>query len=187
MPGLNGLELARAIRQLPDGGRTRIVFTTAYLQFALDGYRVDALDYLLKPFTYEDFLRVVLKAQTYFDQLRPAGTPESVTATDAALILKTGHKLVRVLLTDLLYVEGLKDYVKVFRTGPDPAVVVLGSLRTMAERLPAGQFLRIHRSFVVNLARIDAVMRAEVQIGKTLIPISAQYREAFDAFLLTWR
>lgn len=182
MPGLDGLALARTLPQLPHSGHTRVVFTTAYTHFAIESYKVDALDYLLKPFSYEDFLRVALKAQSYFDRARPA-----LPGDDAALILKSGHKLVRVLLRDVLYVEGLKDYVKVYRAGPDAApVVALGSLRLMEEKLPARQFLRIHRSFIVNLGRLDAVMRAEVQIGRALIPIGAQYREAFDAFLATW-
>jgi len=182
MPALNGLELARVLAA-GEHRTTRVVFTTAYTQFALEGYKVDALDYLLKPFTYEDFLRVALKAQAYVDHIRPAAP-----AAEAAVVFKSGHKLVRVPLADITYVEGLKDYVKVYRSTPgsDSEVLVYGSLRTMEEKLPPTRFLRIHRSFIVNLARIESVTRSEVQIGRTLVPISSQYREAFEAFLKTW-
>ncbi len=194
MPELNGLELARALGHgLGGTARARVVFTTAFTQFALEGYKVDALDYLLKPFIYEDFLRVALKARAYFELTRPAvaavAAPDEEASEATSFVLKVGHKLVRVRFADMLYAEGLKDYVRVVRADETPtqALLALSSLRALEEKLPARQFLRIHRSYIVNLARVEAVTRHEVQIGKASIPVSAQYRDGFDAFLANWQ
>ena len=196
MPDLTGLELARVLERSHRGqSETRIVFTTAFDQFALDGFRVDALDYLLKPFNYEEFLRASGKARQYFERTqRPKITPALLPApvqVDVAgdyLFLKVEYQLVRVGYADILYIEGLKDYVKVFRQS-DPAkpLLSLTSLKTLEEKLPGGQFMRVHRSFIVALDRVDAITRNSVQIGPATIPVSDQYKEAFGQFISRWQ
>lgn len=198
MPDLTGLELARVLeRSHRSGPETRIIFTTAFDQFALDGFRVDALDYLLKPFNYEEFLRASGKARQYFERtqrpqsapaLPPAPAPVIVEPTDDYLFLKVEYQLVRVAHADILYIEGLKDYVKVFRqSDPTRPLLSLTSLKSLEEKLPARQFMRVHRSFIVALDRVDALTRHSVQIGPTTIPVSDQYKDAFGQFISRWQ
>lgn len=193
MPDLTGLELARILKNGP-----RVIFTTAYNQFAVEGFRVDALDYLLKPFNYEEFLRAALKAKTYFERLAPAtptapaaAAPEPATtkATPAEnyLFLRVEYQLVRVDFDDILYIEGLKDYVKVLLASQSRPLLSLTSLRSLEEKLPTQQFMRIHRSYIVNLNRITSVGRNLVQIGEQSIPVSDAYREVFDQFMSRWK
>ncbi|RYC68970.1 LytR/AlgR family response regulator transcription factor [Spirosoma sordidisoli] len=197
MPDLTGLELARVLERTGRGAHTtRIIFTTAFDRFALDGFRVDALDYLLKPFNYEEFLRAASKARHYAELLhrpepRPAApSPELVALPAGAedyLFLKIEYQLVRIAHNDILYIEGLKDYVKVYRqSDPDKPLLSLTSLKALEEKLPNRQFMRIHRSFIVALNRIDAVTRNSVQIGPTTIPVSDQYKDGFSQFISRW-
>ncbi|GAA4348026.1 LytTR family DNA-binding domain-containing protein [Hymenobacter saemangeumensis] len=181
MQELTGLELARVLG--PDG--PRIVFTTAFSQYAVEGYRVDALDYLVKPFNYEEFLRAATKARNYVE--RQQASQEAAPATEEDhLFLKAEYQLVRVAFDDILYVEGLKDYVKVHLKSTPKPLLSLMSLKTMEEKLPPRRFLRIHRSFIVALDKIEAVRRLTVQIGGFTIPVGDQYKDAFMQFLSRW-
>ena len=184
MQELNGLELARVLG--PAG--PRVVFTTAFSQYALEGYRVDALDYLVKPFNYEEFLRAAGKAQAYAELTAPpAGLPAVANPEEGEyLFLKAEYQLVRVALSDILYVEGLKDYVKVHLKSAPRALLSLMSLKAMEEKLPARRFMRVHRSFIVALDKIEAVRRLTVQIGAVTIPVGDQYKDAFLEFLSRW-
>ena len=184
MQELNGLELARVLG--PAG--PRVVFTTAFPQYALDGYRVNALDYLVKPFNYEEFLRAAGKARAYAELVAaPAvALPPATPDDEEYLFLKAEYQLVRVALSDVLYVEGLKDYVKVHLKSTPRALLSLMSLKAMEEKLPVRRFMRIHRSFIVALDKIEAVRRLTVQIGAVTIPVGDQYKEAFLQFLSRW-
>ncbi|MBF9141902.1 response regulator transcription factor [Hymenobacter sp. BT439] len=192
MPDLSGMELARVLQRGP-----RVIFTTAFNQYALEGFRVDALDYLLKPFNYEEFLRAALKAKTYFElKQNQAGNAAASAQLPAApsplpqedhIYLKVEYQLVRVALADIVYVEGLKDYVKVHLASQPRPLLSLTSLRSMEEKLPAGKFLRIHRSYIVGLNHIQAVGRGTVQIAGETLPVSDGYREAFDQFFSRWK
>ena len=189
MQELTGLELARVLGQ--QAAPPRIVFTTAFPQYALEGYKVDALDYLVKPFNYEEFLRAAHKARAYAElahagQAAPAEAAPTPPAEEDYLFLKVEYQLVRVALADIRYVEGLKDYVKVHLKSTPRALLSLMSLRAMEEKLPARRFLRIHRSFIVALDKIEAVRRLTVQIGTETIPVGEQYKEAFQQFLTRW-
>ncbi len=199
MPDLTGLELARVLERSNRGTHTtRIIFTTAFDQFALDGFRVDALDYLLKPFNYEEFLRASSKARHYFELVQrvepavvsplPLATAAPGEVIDDYLFLKVEYQLVRIAYTDILYIEGLKDYVKVYRqSDPDKPLLSLTSLKTLEEKLPANQFMRVHRSFIVALNNISAVTRNSVQIGSAVIPVSDQYKDVFGQFISRWQ
>jgi len=194
MPDLNGIELARVLDNSKIN-KPRIIFTTAYNQFALEGYRVDALDYLLKPFNYEEFLHAANKALAYGELLEKSNTPAAATATaaipeerieDEYLFLKVEYQLVRIALNDILYIEGLKDYVKVWLKSAEKPVLSLTSLKSLEEKLPSKKFMRVHRSFIVSLDKINSITRNALQIGKINITVGDQYKEAFGQFLSKW-
>lgn len=188
MPDLNGIELARVIGKGPD--TPRIIFTTAFEQFSLEGYKVDALDYLLKPFNYEEFLRTATKAHSYFELInRPAPAPamiESENADDQYLFLKVEYQWLRIALDDILYIEGLKDYVKVHLKNEEKGVLSLTSLKDLEEKLPSRRFMRVHRSFIVALDKITSMTRNSLQIGKRNITVGDQYKNAFNQFVGKW-
>jgi two-component system, LytTR family, response regulator LytT len=189
MPDLNGIELARVLDKGAD--KPRIIFTTAYNQFALEGYKVDALDYLLKPFNYEEFLRAAQKALNYAELLNKPVVQtvvlnETEHADDKYLFLKVEYQLVRIALDDILYIEGLKDYVKVHLKNVEKAVLSLTSLKALEEKLPSKRFMRIHRSFIVALDKITSMTKNSVQMGKMMITVGDQYKEAFTHFVGKW-
>lgn len=189
MPDLNGIELARVLDKGP--GKPRIIFTTAYSQFALEGYKVDALDYLLKPFNYEEFLRASQKALNYAALLNKPATQtllvnEAAHTDDNYLFLKVEYQLVRLALDDILYIEGLKDYVKVELRNLEKAILSLTSLKALEEKLPPKRFMRIHRSFIVSLDKITSMTKNSVHIGKTMITVGDRYKEAFTQFIGKW-
>ncbi|NIJ55246.1 LytR/AlgR family response regulator transcription factor [Dyadobacter arcticus] len=185
MPDLTGIELARVLEKA--GTRApRIIFTTAFNQYALDGFRVDAIDYLLKPFNYEEFLRAASKAQAYVELLQKASAASNTDNKDEYLFLKVEYQLVRIAYDDILYTEGLKDYVKVHLKSDPKPILSLTSLKALEEKLPSSKFMRVHRSFIVNLDKIGAVTRNTIQIGSITIPVSDQYKENFSQFLSKW-
>ncbi len=189
MPDLNGLELARILDHGNNPNRPRIIFTTAYNQFALEGYKVDALDYLLKPFNYEEFLRAAHKAMAYAELLnKPASAPiaENDAIENEYLFLKVEYQLVRIALNDIVYIESLKDYVKVWLQSSEKALLSLTSLKSLEEKLPAKRFMRIHRSYIVSLEKISAITRNSVQINKLNIAVGDQYKDAFNQFVSKW-
>jgi two-component system response regulator LytT len=191
MPNLNGIELARVLDSR-GANKPRIIFTTAYNQFALEGYKVDALDYLLKPFNYEEFLHAANKALSYAELLQrsanpaPAATIEESRIEDDYLFLKIEYQLVRIALKDILYIEGLKDYVKIYLQSIEKPLLSLTSLKALEEKLPAKRFMRVHRSFIVSLDKINSITRNALQIGKINITVGDQYKEAFGVFLSKW-
>ena len=190
MPDLNGIELARVLDKGVD--KPRIIFTTAYNQFALEGYKVDALDYLLKPFNYEEFLRAAQKALNYHELINKPAAPATISAAntehadDDYLFLKVEYQLVRIALDDILYIEGLKDYVKVHLKSTEKAVLSLTSLKALEEKLPSKRFMRVHRSFIVSLDKVTSMTKNSLQIGKMMITVGDQYKEAFGHFLSKW-
>jgi two-component system response regulator LytT len=192
MPNLNGIELARVLDSRGPN-KPRIIFTTAYNQFALEGYKVDALDYLLKPFNYEEFLHASNKALTYAGLLQKSNTaqpaPEPVASErveDDYLFVKVEYQLVRIALNDILYMESLKDYVKIFLKNTEKAILTLSSLKALEEKLPTKRFMRVHRSYIVSLDKINSITRNALQIGKINITVGDQYKEEFGKFLSRW-
>ena len=186
MPDLNGIELAGLLESMHV--RPRVIFTTAYNQFAIEGFKVDALDYLLKPFSYEDFLRAAQKAMKYAELTNRPQIPEAVPnePKDDYIFLKVEYQLVRVELKDILYIESLKDYVKVWLKGKERALLSLTSLKALEEKLPPGRFMRIHRSFIISLENITSINRTAVHINKTIITVGDQYKHTFTEFLNKW-
>lgn len=172
MPELNGLEFSKMVP-----ANTRIVFTTAFGQYAIDGYKVNALDYLLKPISYVDFLQAANKALQWFELLQqPREEKESI-------FVKSEYKLVQIMLKDILYIEGLKDYIKIYEENQPKPVLCLMSMKAMEEQLPPKRFIRVHRSYIVQKDKIRIIDRGRIVFSKTYIPISDSYKQAFQDFL----
>ena len=176
MPDLNGLELSRMV---PAG--TRIIFTTAFKQYAFESYEVSALDYLLKPIRYQKFLEAATKAQQWFAREEAHPAPPAVPTS---FFLKVDGRLRKVDLADVLYVEGMKDYVLMHLASEKQPLVTHSTMKNMEEQLPAEAFLRVHRSFIVALERIDSVTRdGDVVVAGRLIPVTDSYRARFEEYL----
>lgn len=176
MPDLTGIEFIRSLEAAP-----KIVFTTAYEKYALEGFKLNALDYLLKPFSYEEFLKAAQKARK-LSEMEVNSIP-SIEANNQFLFLKSEYKIRRINFNDILYIEGLKDYIKVYTTGEDKPVLSLNSMKSLEQKLPENKFMRVHRSFIVNLDRIDTIERSRIIFGKTYIPVSDQYKDKFQEYL----
>lgn len=206
MPGLTGLDFSRMI----DTHRTRIVITTASSQYAIEGYKVNALDYLVKPISYTDFIASVSRAQQWFCTVEgnaakahsaPASATASArrrtaTAASAAgsgetaellphdyFFVKCEHKLVRIRFDRILYVEGLKDYVKIHLADGARPILSLMSLRAVEAALPRDRFFRIHRSFIVNIDKVEVFERGQIQIAGKLVPVSDSYKEQVQGYI----
>ena len=180
MPELNGLDYSRMISP-----QTRVVFTTAFNQYALDGYKVNALDYLLKPISYPDFLLAANKAQEWFRLVEQSQQSEKKENQDEKLsiFVKSDYKLIRIELKNILYVEGLKDYVKIYEDNTGRPVISLMSMKAMEEMLPADRFMRVHRSYIVQKEKIRIIEHNRIVFGNTYIPIGDSYKQAFQDFL----
>lgn len=179
MPELNGLEFSRIV-----GKDTRIIFTTAFEQYAFDSYKVNALDYLLKPISYPDFLKSAQKALEWYELLRKPITPPACKISEPERIfIKTEYKLVQLELKKILYVEGLKDYVKIYTEDEPHPILSLMSMKAMEELLPESRFIRVHRSFIVQPEKIKVIERNRILFGKEYIPISDSYKQKFMDFL----
>ena len=172
MPELNGLEYSKMV-----DFHTRIVFTTAFDQYAIDGYKVNALDYLLKPISYVDFLQAANKAVQWF------GLLQQTKVVIESIFVKSDYKLVQVELKNILYIEGLKDYVKIYEENTPKPILSLMSMKAMEELLPASRFMRVHRSYIVQKDKIRIIDRGRIVFGKSYIPISDSYKQVFQDFL----
>lgn len=177
MPDLNGMDFVRSLAAPPI-----VVFTTAYSEYAVEGYKVDAADYLLKPFGFDDFKRAAMKVKKQYDLQNSQPFMVSSPDEDDALFLKTDYKVVRVHVSDITYVEGMSEYLKIHLINRKPLVVLL-SMKKIEERLP-NYFMRIHRSYIINLKCIQEVNKNRVILdADTNLPIGDLYREAFSEYL----
>ncbi len=177
MPDLTGTQLLRTLKHPP-----LVVFTTAYPDYALEGFELDAVDYLLKPIPFDRFLRAVNKAQ---ERLHPPAAPAAVAPPPASepnfIFVKTEYKTLRVDLDDILYVEGLKDYVLIHTR--QKKIITLLSLNKMVEKLPPTHFLRVHRSFIVAVNKMDSIERNRIRIGDAEIPVGDLYRDGLGRWV----
>lgn len=171
MPQLNGLEFARIIPS-----SCHIIFTTAYDRYAIDGYKVNAIDYLMKPISYEEFIEATNKALRWCDMERRAN---KIKDEKKYLIVKSEYKLLQLAIDDILYIEGLKDYVKIYLSNEQSPILTLMSMKLLESYLPASKFMRVHRSFIVNTTKIKVIERNRIVFGKTYIPISESYKQSY--------
>ncbi len=183
MPNLTGMELARLLQD-QGGPLPKIVFTTAYNHYAIEGYRVNAVDYLLKPFSYEEFLRASSKVLQLTEEANNTFT--TIAADDEFIFLKVEYQWVRISLKDITYIESLKDYVKVHLEDSQKALMSLISLKALEEKLPSSKFMRVHRSFIVSLEKISAISKNSIFIDKIEITVGEQYKEAFKTLVDKW-
>ena len=185
MPDLNGMDFVKTLTAPP-----LIVFTTAYSEYAVEGFKVNAVDYLLKPFGLQDFQRAAnrLKERMEHNSLADnplASSPSPLTSQDDTLFLKTDYRILKVNIPDIRYVEAMSEYLKVWLEGEAKPIITLLSMKKMEERLPAN-FMRIHRSYIINLDKIQEVNKNRVIMdAETYLPIGDLYKEAFQAYLDT--
>ncbi len=175
MPDLNGMEFVKSLEEKP-----LLIFTTAYSEYALDGFKVEALDYLLKPFTFSEFSQAAQKARKQFELIKNA--PEEIDSNNDYLFIKSEYKLVRINFSDILYIEGMKEYVRIHLTAQKPVMSLL-SMKSLEEKLPENRFMRVHRSYIVNLDKITTVERFRIVFDNVRIPVSENYKEKFQIFL----
>ncbi|WP_218849859.1 LytR/AlgR family response regulator transcription factor [Winogradskyella vidalii] len=177
MPDLTGIEFSKMLPK-----ETRVIFTTAFDHYALEGFKVEALDYLLKPFDYAEFLAAANKANTWFELVK--GKRQSILSEEKEfLFVKSEYKQLRIKLADVLYFEGLKDYIKIWVKDKSKPILTLMSLKSLEEELPATQFMRVHRSFIVALNNIDVVERSQIIINEQRITVSEHYKPKFLEFI----
>jgi len=182
MPELSGIDFARQLVVNKAAEAPRVIFITGYEKFALESYQVNALDYLLKPVSYEAFFRSIYKAKEYFDNInRPAKGNFSTYLPNDFVFLRVEHELIRVYMKDILVVESFKDYIKVYTT--TQVFKALSTMKSAEEKLPSHSFMRIHRSFMISLDKIESVQNNTVRIGKMSIPVTENYRAQFKNFL----
>ena len=167
MPELSGLEFAKVLPK-----RTKVVFTTAFPQYAVEGYEVEAFAYILKPISYEAFLKVAKRAYDWFSQSEKAKN----YANDRFIFVKSDYKLVRIDLDDILFIEGLKDYVRIYTESGDK-IMSLMNMKTLEDFLPKPEFLRSHRSYIVHMNKVKCLDRFRMNIGENYIPVSESYKE----------
>ena len=173
MPDLNGMDFVKSLASPP-----LIIFTTAYSEYAVEGFRVNAVDYLLKPFGLQEFQRAANRLRE-----RLEGQKEATDGSD--IFLKTDYRIVKVSIPDIRYVEAMSEYLKVWIEGMEKPIITLLSMKKMEERLPDG-FMRIHRSYIINLSKIQEVNKNRVIMdAQTFLPIGDMYKEAFQAYLET--
>ncbi len=176
MPDLSGMDFVKSLKNPP-----KVIFTTAYSEYALEGFRVDALDYILKPIGYSDFLKAANKAKEWFDLQKNETT--RVDSDDKFLFIKSEHKIIRINLSEIKYIEGMREYVRIHLTNQKP-IMSLMSLKKMEENLSSVNFMRVHRSYIVNLDKITTVERNRIIFDeKIYIPVSEQYKPKFQEYL----
>ncbi|MBO5579179.1 MAG: response regulator transcription factor [Prevotella sp.] len=173
MPELSGIEFAKILPST-----TKIVFTTAFQQYAIEGYKVNALDYLMKPISYDDFLTAANKALDWFT----IAQKQEIYAQDRFMFIKSDYKLIRVSLDDILYIEGLKDYVR-FYLADGTRIMSLMNMKKLDDYLPHPEFLRTHRSFIVHMPLAQQIDRFRIVFGDQFIPVSDSYKEEVQEYL----
>ena len=167
MPDMNGIEFSKTIASK----NIAVIFTTAFSEYAVEGFNVDAIDYLLKPIEYDRFLKSVYKAKEYIDYLN------NQELNQGYLFVKSDYQMVKIILKEIVYIEGLDDYIKIYL--PTRAVLTLMTLKTIMQQLPSNEFIRVHRSYIVPISKIDHVSKSKVKIAEKEIPIGVSYSESF--------
>lgn len=180
MPDLTGVEFAGTLDE-----KSKVIFTTAYEKYAVEGFRLHAMDYLLKPISYKVFLESAMRAKKHFELIDSTSDSNdtAIRAGEDYLFVKADYQLRRIEYTDILYFEGLKDYIKLhLETGNKP-VVFYATMKSIEAKLPTERFMRVHRSYIVNLEKVKTIERYRIVFGKERVPISEQHKEAFDEYV----
>lgn len=173
MPELTGIQFLKIIN-----GKCDVILTTAYSQYALDGYDLDVVDYLLKPIAFDRFYKAAQKVLQNSNHSN-SSAPDALIAqkTHDFIFVKTEHKIQKIYLDDILYIEGLKDYISIFTK--TERIITLQNMKKMEESLPSKAFIRVHKSYIIALGKIESIERSRIQIGDKIIPIGDTYRDYF--------
>ncbi|WP_205959820.1 LytR/AlgR family response regulator transcription factor [Flammeovirga aprica] len=180
MPDLSGMEFVKSLTNPP-----KVIFTTAYREYAVEGFQVDAADYLVKPISFPVFSKSLEKTKSrYFSEAKPIEEIESTVKKESDfLFIKTDYKIVRIKFEEIKYIEGMKDYIRIHLVEGKP-LMILFSLTKVMDFLPSENFLRVHRSYIVNLNEIVSISRNRIYFdGDVVLPVSDQYKESFQEFI----
>ena len=178
MPELTGLQFLKIAN-----GKTKVILTTAYPQYALEGYELDVVDYLLKPIAFDRFYKAAQKAQSVIHPVTATAVNKEEPQAQYDdfmsdfIFVKTEHKIQKVYLHDIMFIEGLKDYISIFT--PTERIITLQNMKKMEDALPEKHFIRVHKSYIVALNKIDSIERSRISIGDKVIPIGDTYRDVF--------
>jgi two-component system response regulator LytT len=185
MPDLSGIELAQLLSDQPEDKRPAVIFITAHSQFALEGFKLDVTDYILKPFSYQHFLKATNKAFKWFELSAKAS--QYYEKDEEHIYLRVNRQTTRINCADISYIEGLKDYARIRLVNGEKSLLSLITLKALEETLPPGKFIRIHRSFIVAFDKITAVTKSTVSIGEITLPVSLPFRADVERFSKNWR
>ena len=178
LPELSGLDFVKSLDNPP-----MVVFTTAYSEYAVEGFQLEAIDYLLKPFGFDDMKRAADKVKKRYDALRTLQEVSQIDEDDA-IFLKTDYKIVRINISHIRYVEAMSEYLRIYLTDYPRPIIVLLSMKKMEERLPSRSFMRVHRSYIINLKMIQEISKNRILLGDDIeVPIGDSYREQFNAYI----
>ena len=169
MPGLNGIQFLQGLTKTSPA----VIFVTAYEKYAVEGYNLDVVDYLLKPVSFERFLKAINKAA---DKFKPKTQLPATTVSDH-LFVNADYNLVRIDLNNIAYIEGLKDYVKIYLLSSPRPIITRISMKSLEEKLPPDKFVRVHKSFIVSLSKIESIRKGRISLMKANIPISEHFKE----------
>jgi DNA-binding LytR/AlgR family response regulator len=165
------------------------ILTTAFSEHALESYEINALDYLLKPIPFNRFIKAINKAYDQYTLRKKGETTASLTSIqpqsqtpEKFLLVKTDYQTVRIDLANIIYIEGLKDYVKIYTSNPKP-IVTLNSLKNLSEKLPTEEFVRVHKSYIVAISKIQSISRSRIYIENKIIPVGDSYKDAFNGLI----
>lgn len=175
MPDLNGIQFLKTLTHPP-----LVIFTTAYESYALEGFELNAVDYLLKPFSFE---RLLQSTNRVLDLVSPKDSPATSSITDDYIFVRTEHNTVKIKTDQIQYVEGLKDYVKIFASEPKP-IFTIKSMKSMDKILRPLGFIRVHRSYIVSIDKIHSVRNGRIRMKDKTIPIGQSYRDHFDQVVI---
>ena len=171
MPGLSGLDFLRKLPNPPS-----VIFTTAHAEYAVEGFELNATDYLLKPISFDRFSKAVNKA-IHIIELEQQDEQTAANEEDEYMFVKADKKIVKIKLDEILYIEGLKDYVMIFI--PGQRIITLQTMKNLEQRLPSAKFIRLHRSFIISISKLKSIASHSVEIGEKQIPIGKNYKDAF--------
>lgn len=176
MPDLSGIDFVKSLTN-----PAKIIFTTAYREYAYEGFKVDAADYIVKPIGYADFLKAVNKTKDRYFKTGPETA--TIRTNEQFLFIKSEYKIVRIDFNNINYIEGMRDYVRIHLDNQKPIMSLMG-IKKLMEHLPSGKFMQVHRSFIVNLKKITTIERNRIIFDNNVyVPVSEQYKEAFQTYL----
>ncbi|NBA87274.1 response regulator [Emticicia sp. CRIBPO] len=180
MPSITGVELFREISKESFSQKIMVIFTTAYSEYAVEGFNLNAIDYLLKPFTYERFEQSVSKAAEFFKMQKLLEKEDRNGSSESHMFIRADYRLYKINFQDILYIEGLDDYLKIHLEGIKPVVARM-TMKAMEEKLPVKAFMRVHRSYIIPFKRIESVRNRVITLAGEEIPIGLSYEKPFLA------